>query len=56
MNRHTLFSKLQREGIKQEKNRAQVLIIYGNMQQNIQSCFLFFFFNLEQNTETQDKI
>lgn len=49
MNRHTLFAKLQREGMSQVKNRLQVFIIYRNIQQNIQSvvvgvfCFVLGF-------------
>lgn len=47
MNSHTLFAKLQREQIKQVKNRAQVLIIYVNMQQNIQTFFFVYFWFLK---------
>lgn len=44
MKRHKLFAKFQRQGIKQVKNRGHVLIIYVNIQQNIQSGLLLFFF------------
>lgn len=42
MNKHNLFEKLQRQGIKQVKNRAKVLIIYENRQQNIRGFFIFY--------------
>lgn len=53
MNRHTLFAKSQKEGIKQVKNRAEVLIIYESRHQKNP---VFFIFYSEQNPEIQDKI